>query len=386
MKKTILNLILVAVAFNLTAQNSAEKIIAGNKGLHIGGYGQVDFNLASRDGTIHKNGTLDVHRLVTFFGYNFNEKASFVSEVEFEHVSEVSVEQAFLNYKIKNNLTVNAGLMLIPMGIQNLYHEPATFNGVERTNVDKYIVPTTWREIGVGISGKNIENSLNYQLMVINGFNGYDDDGVFSGESGLRSGRQKGAKSYITFPDFAGRISYYGKPGLNLGVSAYLGDSESKAYDGLDLSDETAVSSADSTIIGVQILGLDARYQTGALQLRGQYIMAILSNTDQYNTLTDKDLGSKMTGYYAELGYNLLINCNTENELIGFARYENYNTHTEVEGGVTINEEYNRTDITVGLGYKVAKGAMFKADYQIKSDASSEETRGQFNFGTAIWF
>ena len=134
------------------------------------------------------------------------------------------------------------------------------------------------------------------------------------------------------------------------------------------------------------MLGLDARYQTGALQLRGQYIMAILSNTDQYNTLTDKDLGSKMTGYYAELGYNLLINCNTENELIGFARYENYNTHTEVEGGVTINEEYNRTDITVGLGYKVAKGAMFKADYQIKSDASSEETRGQFNFGTAIWF
>ena len=39
------------------------------------------------------------------------------------------------------------------MGIQNLYHEPPTFNGVERTNVDKYIVPTTWREIGVGING-----------------------------------------------------------------------------------------------------------------------------------------------------------------------------------------------------------------------------------------
>ena len=120
----------------------------------------MDFNLPSRDGTIHKNATLDVHRLVTFFGYNFNEKASFVSEVEFEHVSEVYVEQAFLDYKIKNNLSVNAGLMLIPMGIQNLYHEPATFNGVERTNVDKYIVPSTWREIGIGVSGRSSEFPL----------------------------------------------------------------------------------------------------------------------------------------------------------------------------------------------------------------------------------
>ena len=380
----------VAVIFTMLtatkAQNSAEKIIANNEGLHIGGYGQIDFNLPTRDGTIHKNGILDVHRLVTFFGYNFNEKASFVSEVEFEHVSEVYVEQAFLDYKIKDNLSVNAGLMLIPMGIQNLYHEPATFNGVERTNVDKYIVPTTWREIGIGLNGRSIENSLNYQLMVVNGFNGYDGAGVFSGESGLRSGRQKGAQSYITFPDFTGRVSYYGQPGLNLGLSAYVGDSESKAYDGLDLANESAVASADSTIIGIQMLGVDARYQKGALQLRGQYTVANLSNTDQYNALSGKDLGSKMTGYYAELGYNLLTSHSTTNELIGFARYENYNTHAEVEGATAINDAYNRTEITLGLGFKVAKGAMFKADYQILSNASSEDKKGQFNFGTAIWF
>jgi hypothetical protein len=382
--------LVVGVIFTLLtttkAQNSAEKIIAGNVGLHIGGYGQIDFNLASRDGTIHKNGILDVHRLVTFFGYNFNEKASFVSEVEFEHVTEVYVEQAFLDYKIKDNLSVNAGLMLIPMGIQNLYHEPATFNGVERTNVDKYIVPTTWREIGIGLNGRSMEHSVSYQLMVVNGFNGYDGAGVFGGNKGLRSGRQKGAKSYITFPDFAGRISYYGQPGLNLGISAYVGDSESKAYDGLDLADEMAVASADSTIIGIQMLGVDARYQKGALQLRGQYIIANLSNTDQYNAKSSTDLGSKMTGYYAELGYNILANYNTTNELIGFTRYENYNTHAEAEKATVINDAYNRTDITIGLGFKMAQGAMFKADYQLLSNESSENKKGQFNFGTAIWF
>ncbi|HIK62440.1 MAG TPA: hypothetical protein EYG01_00350 [Flavobacteriales bacterium] len=385
MKKTIACVMLIVLFNDINAQNSAEKIIAGNPGLHIGGYGQVDFNLPSRDGTIHKNGTLDVHRLVTFFGYNFNDKTSFVSELEFEHVTEVYVEQAFLDYKIKNNLSVNAGLMLIPMGIQNLYHEPATFNGVERTNVDNYIVPSTWREIGIGLSGRSMKHSVNYQVMLVNGFNGYSEAGIFNGKSGLRSGRQKGAESYITYPDFAGRVSFYGYPGLNLGLSAYVGDTETKLYDGLDLADEMAVASADSSIVGMQMIGVDARYTKGALQLRGQYIVANLSNTAQYNTFTSKDLGSKLTGYYAEVGYNLLERKSDTEELIAFARYENYNTHAAVEV-ITINDTYNRTDITIGLGFKVAQGAMFKADYQIKSNAGSDKKSGQFNFGTAIWF
>ena len=72
--------------------------------------------------------------------------------------------------------------------------------------------------------------------------------------------------------------------------------------------------------------------------------------------------------------------------MIAFARYENYNTHVEVAEGYSINDAYNKTELTIGLGFKLAKGAMFKADYQIISDASSEDKRGQFNFGTAIWF
>ena len=47
------------------------------------------------DDNIHNNGKLDVHRMVTFLGYNFNDKTSFVSEIEFEHVVELYVEQTF---------------------------------------------------------------------------------------------------------------------------------------------------------------------------------------------------------------------------------------------------------------------------------------------------
>jgi hypothetical protein len=121
--------------------------------LSIGGYGEVHYN-QQISGNERYNGKMDVHRMVLFFGYQFNEKTSFVTEIEYEHVKELYVEQAFLNYNIKPNTSIRGGLMLVPMGIINEYHEPTTFNGVERPSVDKYIVPTTWREIGVGVTGR----------------------------------------------------------------------------------------------------------------------------------------------------------------------------------------------------------------------------------------
>ena len=383
-KSLIIGILLLMITVS-KSQNTAEKIIGSNQGLHIGGYGQIDYNRVINDELNH-NATLDVHRLVTFIGYNFNDKTSFISEIELEHVTEIYVEQAFLSYSIKNNISINAGLMLIPMGIQNLYHEPPTFNGVERTNVDKYIVPTTWREMGFSVNGRIFDNEVNYELMIVNGFNGYDGDGVFNGSSGLRNGRQKGSKSYMTSPDFASRFSYGGIPNLSLGLSTYFGESESTAYNELDLSDENAVVSADSTIIGINMIGIDGRYQKGALQLRGQYILGNLLNTDQYNDKTGNNLGSLISGYYSEVGYNILKSMKTSNELIPFVRFENYNTHQETVGDLEVNPNYNRTDITIGLGFKVLNGAMFKADYQIKSNEGSDEKMYQLNLGTAIWF
>ena len=376
--------LIISFFTTVNAQNSAEKILGSNKGLNIGGYGQIDYNRVINS-DINYNATLDVHRIVTFIGYNFNDKTSFVSEIEMEHVTESYVEQAFLIHRIKNNISVNAGLMLIPMGIQNLYHEPPTFNGVERTNVDKYIVPTTWREMGVSVNGRVLDNTLTYEIMLVNGFNGFDGESSFSGKSGLRGGRQKGAKSYMTHPDLATRFVYTAVPGLNIGFSVYLGESESKEYNGLDLTDESAVSSADSTIIGINMFGLDSRYNKGAFQFRAQYILGNLSNTAQYNVKTSADVGSVISGYYSELGYNILNRYKTENKLITFARFENYNTHKQTDG-VAVNSDYDRTDITFGVGFKVAYGAMFKVDYQIKSDAGSDTNTYQLNLGTAIWF
>jgi hypothetical protein len=358
-----------------------------NRSLTIGGYAQIDYNQPFGNG-VSENGNLDVHRLVLLFGYKFNSKTQFITEIEYEHVSEVFIEQAFLSHRIKPWLNLRAGLMLVPMGIINEYHEPPTYHGVERPNLDKFIVPTTWRELGIGFSGRIDGPSLRYQAYLMNGFKSYEDgDSFLSGKNGLRKGRQKGAESYMSSPNFALKIDHYGIANLKLGLSGYFGKTQSTMFDGLDTSDELAMSQADSTVVGVNMIGLDARYTKRGIQLRGQFNYISLSDTDTYNAFTSSDVGSAMSGFYVEAGYNLFqTKKNITSELIPFIRYEKYNTHASVEGDLSKNSAYNRTEITTGLGWKITPGSILKADIQWFKDGSDNEYKKQLNLGVGVWF
>ncbi|WP_319503613.1 hypothetical protein [uncultured Draconibacterium sp.] len=400
MKKLLLSLLIVSAGLLAFAQddennpnkytNSADNLLIQDSKLLIGGYGEVHYN-QPLSGDTYNNGKLDVHRVVMLLGYNFNEKTQFITEIEYEHVKEVYVEQAFLQYKLNNAINFRGGLMLVPMGIINEYHEPTTFNGVERPLVDNTITPTTWREIGFGVTGTILPASLKYQAYVMNGFNGYDGSAKLSGAKGMRSGRQKGAESYVSAPNFAGKIEYFGIRGLNLGVSAYLGNTQSKLYDGIDKDDDAAVAMADSSVVGISMLGLDARYSVKGLQLRGQLYYASLSNTDEYNTFTAKDgslndVGSAMIGYYAEAAYNVFRTVDTELQLTPFVRYEFLNTHSSVENNIAKNAAYEKTAITTGLTLALTKGAVVKTDIRFVKNAATDTYAKTFSAGIGVMF
>ena len=370
--------------------NSADNLLTQNNKLLVGGYGEVHYN-QPLSGDTYNNGKLDVHRVVMLLGYNFNDKTQFITEIEYEHVKEVYVEQAFLQYKLNNAINFRGGLMLVPMGIINEYHEPTTFNGVERPLVDNTITPTTWREIGFGITGTILPASLKYQAYIMNGFNGYDGSAKLSGAKGMRSGRQKGAESFVSSPNFAGKIEYFGIRGLNLGVSAYLGKTQSKLYNGIDKNDDAAIAMADSSVVGISMLGLDARYSISGLQLRGQLYYASLSNTDEYNVFTANDgslndVGSAMIGYYAEAAYNVFRTVDTELQLLPFVRYEFLNTHSSVENNIAKNAAYEKTAITTGLTLALTKGAVVKTDIQFVKNAATDTYAKTFSAGIGVMF
>lgn len=360
-------------------QNAAQRILSGNvsSGVTVGGYGEITYNQPEGD-----NGELDVQRLVLLFGYKFSDKVQFVTEVEFEHVSEVFVEQAFLQYSLSDRVNLRGGLMLVPMGIVNEYHEPTTFNGVERPSMDKSIVPTTWREIGVGVSGRFDEISLGYQAYIFTGFASVNGTKLLGGKDGLRNGRQKGIQSTVDSPNFSAKLDYYGIPGLRLGLSGYVGRSQA----------EDDVEELDGSSVGLSMVGLDARYAYKRFTARGQAIYASLTDTEAYNELyydLDLDptqgLGSAMEGWYLEAAFNLLP-LTKKQQLYAFARYEDYDTNASVKGDLFINDAYNRSDWTLGLSYKLTPGAVVKADYQFKNDATNNSLPNQLNFGIGVWF
>ena len=119
----------------------------------IGGYGELHYQNRSVEGGSHKE-EVDFHRFVLFFGHEFTDNLRFFSELELEHSfikdtddgssgGEVELEQAYLEYDFNQSASAKAGLFLMPVGIINETHEPNTFYGVERNEVEKNIIPTT---------------------------------------------------------------------------------------------------------------------------------------------------------------------------------------------------------------------------------------------------
>lgn len=371
--------------------NTSESMLRNNSRLNIGGYGEVHFNKPFSK-TQKELGTLDVHRIVMFLGYNFSSKTQFVSEIEFEYAKELWVEQAFLQQRINRYINFRAGLLLVPMGIINEYHEPTTFNGVERPLIDNRISLSTWREVGFGFSGNLMPVTMKYQLYLVGGLNGYDTKGVFSGSSGLREGRQKGSKAYVSSPALTGKIEFYGFKNLNLGVSGYFGKSQSRLYGKLPKENSVLMADADSSVVGISMIGVDARYNTGGLELRGQVYYTSISNTDQYNAFTTtgankNDLGKAMLGYYAEAGYNVFKHFDgLDQEMIPFIRYEFYDTHQSVDPEATRNLTYKNTIITTGFTFKLNKKAVIKSDVQFTRSASSDQYNKVFSAGIGVMF
>ncbi|WP_142783221.1 hypothetical protein [Changchengzhania lutea] len=369
-----------SITFNPQQQlNAAQRLLSGNygKAVTVGAYGEVTYNQPEA-----LNGELDVQRLVLLFGYKFNDKTQFVTEVEFEHVEEVFIEQAFVNYAVGNSVSLRGGLMLVPFGIINEFHEPTTFNGVERPAVDNVIIPSTWREIGFGVAGRFNEISLGYQAYIFNGFKSTSFDGsggvngYLKGSNGLRSGRQKAIQSTIDSPTFSAKFDYYGIPGLRLGLSGYFGDTQA----------DDDVEDIDGANIGISMVGLDARYAFQRFTARGQYVYGSLSGTEAYNDLTGKDLGSALQGWYLEGAFNLLSQ-EKQQRLFAFARYEQYDTHANTDGSLPRNDAYNRNDLTTGLSYHIASGVVLKGDYQFRDNAQAgADVANRLNFGIGVWF
>jgi len=366
-------------------RNAARTLLESKQGgLVMGAYGEVHYEQPFGNNTKY-NGDMDAERMVLLFGYKFDNKTSFITEIEIEHIKEVYLEQAYLNYQAKPWLNVQAGLLLIPMGLMNEYHEPTIFNGVNRPTIANALYPSTWREIGAGFAGNLPSAALRYQLYAVNGLMSYNNGAQLDGSKPLRGARQKGAQVTMTAPDLSGKLNYYGIKGLDIGLAGYIGTTESNLFDEVNRDSISQMATADSSVIGIQMIGLDLRYQAKKFQAKAELFYSTFTNTHQYNAFTYEDIGSSMFGYYGEIGYDISDLLNINKRFVPFVRYSEYNTHNTVNSDMAANKAYDRTVLTTGISFFLNESFVVKADYQNFKSANNTNDH-QFNTGIGFWF
>ncbi|NIO42353.1 MAG: hypothetical protein GTO41_20690, partial [Burkholderiales bacterium] len=347
----------------------------------VGGYGEINYN-NFKDSS--KRDEFDLQRFILFLGYRFSERTRLYSEIEFEHSvtkggdsssGEVAMEQAYIEHGLTDagNANLRAGLMLLPIGFLNEYHEPPVFYGVERNEVETRIIPTTWREIGFALQGRLV-SGLEYNT----GFTTTPDASLYKdASSGFRDMRTKANRVTANeFGYFVG-LNYRGIPGVQVGGSLWSGNT---AQDGQGKGpNASALTGVNATLT---IWELHARYAVGGWDLRVLYTQGSLDDTAAINAAAGLPAGSNdaapeaLYGWYTEAAY--LFSLKGDMKIAPFARYAQYNTQESVAAGFTIDPLNDEQVTTVGLNFYVHPQVVFKVDVQ---DYQTDDTKDRWDVG-----
>jgi hypothetical protein len=190
---------------------AASKVYRSAAGVSLGGYGELVYDrFDGADDAGLPSGRpdrLDFLRAILYAGYKFSDRVVFNSELEVEHattedgIGEVAMEFGYLDFLVRPQLNVRAGLLLMPVGLVNEMHEPTAFLGSKRPEVERVILPSTWSEAGVGLVGDL--GRFSYRSYVVTGLRSEE----FT-SAGIRSGRQGGAEALAEDFAWVGRLDW----------------------------------------------------------------------------------------------------------------------------------------------------------------------------------
>ncbi|MEQ9399299.1 MAG: hypothetical protein RJQ04_09005 [Longimicrobiales bacterium] len=337
---------------------AASKVYRVNQGVSIGGYGE--FLYENFAGT-RENGAaaatsdrFDALRAILYVGYKFNDRLLFNSEIEVEHADEIFLEFAYIDYLLNENVGIRGGMLLAPLGLVNELHEPPVYLGTERSVTENRIIPTTWRENGIGLFGSN--DAVAFRIYLMNSL-----DGAGFNATGLRGGRQKGSKALADDMGVAARFDYIGTLGLTVGGSVYSGETaHDRELDGDPVGARTTV------------WDLHFDYKVRGWDLRALVAGATVSDAaalNRLNGLTGVDgVGESMLGWYVQGGYDVLRGVDTGHQLIPYVRYERVDTQREVTFGAAANPANDLTVTSLGVAWKPVPQVVWKAGYQIHTN------------------
>ena len=420
---------LVAGLATASAQTVAADSVmqhVNGKRLSVGGYGEVAmsrnfysdhvsrYSLADEHKDDPSHGRFDIPHAVIYLGYDFGKGWTMGTEIEFEHGGvgmayekedeeggeweqevekggEVELEQFWIQKSFGRWANIKAGHIVVPVGLNNAYHEPLNFFTVYRPEGENTILPSTWHQTGISFWGKT--KGWRYELQFLAGLNSdnFTNTGWINKGPGTPTEGEI-ANKYGT----ALRIDNYCIKGLRIGLSGYYGHAIGNSY-------PNNKDGAESKYKGVVAIGaIDFTYNNYNWIVRGQADYGYLSDAKQLKYFTNRLNGlspfhhsafvsKNAFAYGIEAGYNVFSQIEKlrqdNQKLYLFGRYEHYNPYASK----TKNTSYDYTNVqrmAVGINYYPVKQIVVKAEYSHRFLKSQYNNEPAINIGVAYegWF
>lgn len=344
---------------------AASKIYFSQSPLSIGGYGEMFY--ANPD---NGDDFADVYRFITYIGYKFNDWVILNTEIEYEHGAsskgggKVVIEFLYLDFLLSNEFSLRVGHVLSPMGLINQRHEPTLFNTVQRPEIERQLIPSTWHENGALAFGRFEDIGIEYTAGIINALD-VDNSKTKEPKNGwIRSGRL-GADNKASFdPAFVGRVDYTGINGLVAGASLYYGDGANK-------KNEVEVKGTTVTMFDIH-----ARYADGPFSAYGLYTQTNLDGAEKLSPTAVE----KASGFYVNAQYDIGAVVGIDYKLPVFVQYENWNPVEKTVDGLN-ESDFDREIVTVGLNFFPADQVVLKLDYEMDEEGGDKTNTISFGFG-----
>lgn len=420
---------LVAGLASANAQTVAADSVmqhVNGKRLSVGGYGEVAlsrnfysdhvsrYSLADEHKKDPSHGRFDIPHAVIYLGYDFGKGWTMGTEIEFEHGGvgmayekedeeggeweqevekggEVELEQFWIQKSFGRWANIKAGHIVVPVGLNNAYHEPLNFFTVYRPEGENTVLPSTWHQTGISFWGKT--KGWRYELQFLAGLNSDN----FTNTGWINKGPGTPTEGEIaTKYGTALRIDNYCIKGLRIGLSGYYGHAIGNSY-------PNNKDGAESKYKGVVAIGaIDFTYNNYNWIVRGQADYGYLSDAKQLKYFTNRLNGlspfhhsafvsKNAFAYGIEAGYNVFSQIEklrqSNQKMYLFGRYEHYNPYASK----TKNTSYDYTNVqrmAVGINYYPVKQIVVKAEYSHRFLKSQYNNEPAINIGVAYegWF
>ena len=420
---------LVAGLATASAQTVAADSVmqhVNGKRLSVGGYGEVAmsrnfysdhvsrYSFADEHKDDPSHGRFDIPHAVIYLGYDFGKGWTMGTEIEFEHGGvgmayekedeeggeweqevekggEVELEQFWIQKSFGRWANIKAGHIVVPVGLNNAYHEPLNFFTVYRPEGENTILPSTWHQTGISFWGKT--KGWRYELQFLAGLNSDN----FTNTGWINKGPGTPTEGEIaTKYGTALRIDNYCIKGLRIGLSGYYGHAIGNSY-------PNNKDGAESKYKGVVAIGaIDFTYNNYNWIVRGQADYGYLSDAKQLKYFTNRLNGlspfhhsafvsKNAFAYGIEAGYNVFSQIEklrqSNQKMYLFGRYEHYNPYASK----TKNTSYDYTNVqrmAVGINYYPVKQIVVKAEYSHRFLKSQYNNEPAINIGVAYegWF